>query len=68
MAKSLSKGVPTCSRGHKLTAANTRHTGGHKGKYMKCRLCANESAKQWARKRAARLKRLERMVKKGLIA
>jgi hypothetical protein len=47
-----------CVNGHKLTAANTRVTGGHGRKYVKCRQCANEAARKWAKKRAWLIKKL----------
>ena len=38
--------------GHSITRKNSRVTGGHGRKYVKCRLCANKSARLWAAKKS----------------
>jgi hypothetical protein len=44
-----------CTHGHALTKDNTRVTGGtvNGGLYVKCRTCANESARRWCKRNSA---------------
>ena len=46
--------------GHSITRKNSRVTGGHGRKYVKCRLCANKSARLWAAKKAKSLSKGKR--------